>query len=98
MGYNATYGLPYNDSMTMEPVETKHTETLNFLESDVCGVMHVKQEFAHCDVCGAKIKNTETAYIHASYMYCRKCELIHRKNERMQKKINNKKTKKGIVK
>ena len=93
MGYNACYGLQYNDSMTMEPVKTKHEETENFLEQDICGNLFVKREFAHCDICGKKIEQCENSYIHGSYMYCRKCELNHRKNARIEKKINNKKQK-----
>ena len=96
MGYNATYGLQFNDSMTTYPVQSKDGSE-NFLETDCQGNLLVKKEYAHCDVCGDKIDETETAYIHGSYMYCRKCEYRHRSNERKQE-IKNRKTKKAVKK
>lgn len=35
----------------------------------------------YCDVCGAEIPSNVVAYVHYSYLYCPKCEVIHRNNE-----------------
>lgn len=91
MGYNACYGLPCNDSMTMYEIESKDKGSENFLQVDCHGNLYAKKEFAHCDVCGAKIQEFETTYLHGSYMYCKKCEMKHRQNER-KKQIKNRKT------
>ena len=88
MGYNATYGLPYNDSMSRYDVETPHKETENFLEIDELGNLHVKQEFALCDVCNEPIGVEAMAYVHGSYLYCRRCEMKHRANARREMKKN----------
>ncbi len=35
----------------------------------------------YCDICGEEIGMGENAYMHASYIYCEKCEQIHIKNQ-----------------
>lgn len=35
----------------------------------------------YCDICGEEIGLAENTYIHASYLYCEKCEQIHIKNQ-----------------
>lgn len=92
MGYNATYGLPLNDSMSRYNVETSHKETENFLETDELGNLHVKQEFALCDVCNEPIGLDAMAYVHGSYLYCRRCEMKHRANARREMKKNTHRT------
>lgn len=86
MGYNATYGLPLNDSMIRYSVESRHNETENFLETDELGNLHVKQEFACCDICNEPIGKDAMAYVHGSYLYCRRCEMKHRASARREMK------------
>lgn len=82
MGYNAVYGLQNMDSMTEFELKTRKKDACceSFLCQDELGNVHVKAEFRICDVCGANIGNC-IRFIHGSYMYCEKCEKIHRKNE-----------------
>ena len=93
MGYNAVYGLQNMDSMTEFELKTRKKDACceNFLCQDELGNVHVKAEFRICDVCGANIGN-DIGFIHGSYMYCEKCEKIHRKNEiqyRIKKRTQN---------
>lgn len=92
MGYNATYGLPLNDSMSRYNVETSHKETENFLETDELGNLHVKQEFASCDICNEPLGKEQISYVHGSYLYCRRCEMKHRANARREMKKNTHRT------
>ena len=95
MWYNATYGCPCNDSMSMYEIPTKHSETLNLFETDCNGVLHVKKEFAYCDRCGKKLEETETTYLHGNKRYCKDCE----KKERLAQRRNKyKQTKKAVKK
>lgn len=95
MGYNATYGFQNFDSQStfeLKP-EKGHENEISFLCTDELGQIMVKPEMRVCDVCGASIGNG-IGFVHGSYMYCEKCEEIHRKNERvnkLKKRINNKK-------
>lgn len=91
MGYNATYGLPYNDS-TMYEVNTPHKETENFMATDELGNLHVKRDYALCDLCNEPIGVEEIAYVHASYLYCHRCEMVHRANARREMKKNTHRT------
>jgi ribosomal protein L37AE/L43A len=103
MGYNATYGTQNYDSMSEFEVQTKkNPECESFLCQDELGNIHVKAKYRICDLCGANIGG-DVGFIHGSYMYCEKCEKIHRKNEQYLKdkqRINNKinKIKKGKTK
>ena len=47
----------------------------------------------YCDVCGAEIPANVVAYVHSSYLYCPRCEVIHRNNE--QEAARRGKTKRG---
>lgn len=96
MGYNAVYGFENMDSKTEFECKASKNDpaSQSFLCQDELGNIHVKAEFRICDVCGADLKG-KIGYLHASYMYCEKCEKIHRKNEkkyrinkRIQHKIN----------
>lgn len=78
--------------MSRYNVETQHEEVENFLEIDELGNLHVKQEFAHCDVCNEPIGTEQMAYVHGSYLYCRRCEMKHRANARREKKKNTHRT------
>jgi len=79
MGYNATYGLPLNDSLTRYD-ESKGNQ-LSFLESDICGNLLVKQEYGHCANCGESLAG-QMAYVHGTEELCKKCETKHRINLR----------------
>lgn len=35
-----------------------------------------------CDICGADIPSGVVAFVHWDYLYCPRCEEIHRRNER----------------
>ena len=98
MGYNAIYGQRNLDSTYREPVKSVDRETLNFLETDELGILHVQREFVHCDVCGRKIDIKENVYVHGSYEYCEQCEELHQRNEEYIKQRKTKKTKKAVKK
>lgn len=95
MGYNATYGLPLNDSMSRFDVG-KGDGQLNFLETDINGNNFVKQEFAGCAVCGESLAG-QIAYVHGNEEICKKCEAKKRLEIR-KKKLTNKTTKKAVKK
>lgn len=39
----------------------------------------------YCDVCGKEIGLAENTYIHASYLYCKKCGQINRLDQENKK-------------
>lgn len=92
MGYNASYGLPYNEEMTRYECESKDGATENMFETDGFGNLYVKHEFAYCAECGAPLKGANT-FVHLTKEICSKCELKHRMEQR---KIN-KRTKKAVT-
>lgn len=95
MGYNATYGLPLNDSMSRFDVG-KGDGQLNFLETDINGNYFVKQENARCAVCG-DILAGQIAYVHGNEEICKNCE-VKKRQENRRKNLTNKKIQKAVKK
>lgn len=98
MGYNASYGLPCNDSMTTYEIKKKDGETECFLESDCQGNLYIKKEFLFCAKCGTKIEQYETTYIHGNKQLCGKCEKLHRMTVRRNQLKNRNNNMKKVVK
>lgn len=70
-----------------------------FLQADSQGILFVKKEYLYCEKCGAKIEIFETTFLHGVKQLCRKCEKLHRMNERRKELKNRKpKTKKAVTK
>ena len=94
MGYNASYGLPYNDDMFRYDCDSVDGATENnMFEADGFGNLYVKHEYAYCVECGAPLKG-ENMFVHLTKEICSKCELKHRMEQR---KINIR-TKKAVTK
>ena len=89
----SAYGLQKNDSMSMEEIPTKHSETLNFLEIDVCGNLQVKDEFGSCSKCGQPLSG-EIVYLHGNRKLCKSCEVKQRQKIRRNKLTTKKAEKK----
>lgn len=85
MGYNVTYGLPLNDSLSRYEIPSKDGQTLQMFEEDCQGNLLVKQGVAVCARCGAPLLGG-IAYVHGTEEICRKCEQKHRMKNRNNKK------------
>lgn len=94
MFYNASYGLPYNDSVTTYPVESRDGESENFLETDSSGMLLVKTSCSNCDECKKPLNECETIYMHGNRKFCRSCEYRYRAKQRREE-IKKRKQQKG---
>ena len=52
----SAYGLQKNDSMSRYELQEESNGQINFLESDDCGNLYVKQEMSACDKCGVSLR------------------------------------------
>jgi recombinational DNA repair protein (RecF pathway) len=95
MGYNATYGLPYNDDFTKTECSNHKNGTLSFFEVDIGGNLHVQMQYAHCANCGESFKG-QTSYVHGVTHLCKKCETKFRMNARKNKQTKTTKEKKAV--
>ena len=86
MGYNLSYGLQFNDSVSTFELESKE-ESENFLCVDSLGNLFVKREYGRCAECGKKFDNIENIYLHGNKEYCKKCEYKMRNKQRKQNKL-----------